>query len=64
MMEIKHSEFKGNPMMEIVTYTDDKGKVYGIKFGKKKWAIILDHLDQIREFVGTPKTEPEEESPF
>ena len=45
-------------MMEIITYTSKDGKTDGIRFGKKKWAIILDHLEQIREFVG------EEESPF
>ena len=50
-MKIEYSEFKGNAMMKIVTYEKD-GKTDGIMFGKKKWQIILDHLDEIRAFVG------------
>jgi len=50
-MKIEYSEFKGNAMMKIVTYEKD-GKTEGIMFGKKKWQIILDHLDEIRAFVG------------
>lgn len=49
--EIEYSEFKGNQMMKIVTYVGKDGKTDGIMFGKKKWAVILDHLDEIRAFV-------------
>ncbi len=57
-MEIRFSEYKENPMMEIITYTGKDGKTDGIKFGKKKWAIILDHLAEIRDFVGVKEDTP------
>jgi len=50
-MKIEYSTYKENPMMKIVTYEKD-GKTDGIMFGKKKWQIILDHLDEIRKFTG------------
>ena len=49
-MKIEYLQYKNNPMMKIVTYEKD-GKTDGIMFGKKKWQIILDHLDEIRAFV-------------
>ena len=50
-MKIEYSEFMNCAMMKIVTYEKD-GKTEGIMFGKKKWQIILDHLDEIRAFAG------------
>ena len=58
-MKIEYSTYKENPMMKIVTYEKD-GKTDGIMFGKKKWQIILDHLDEIKGFVGVL---PDKEDP-
>jgi len=52
-MEIEYYEYEGNPIMKIVTGESKDGKkTYGISFGKKKAQAILEHIDEIRKFVG------------
>ena len=44
---VEINEFKGNPIFNIKS-----GEFNVISFGKSKAKAILDHIDEIKEFVG------------
>ena len=54
MSQVKVSTFKGKPVLELPTGSEK----YPFRFGLKKAAIILQHVDAIRQFVEdqTPTT--------
>lgn len=51
MSEVKYTEYKSHPIMEIITWTGNDGKTSGISFGVKKAQAILEHIEEIEEFV-------------
>jgi len=48
MMPATESEFKGNPMIVLTQGPEDK---FPFQFGLKKAKLILEHLDDIKQFV-------------
>lgn len=48
MSEVTEGDYKGTPMLIIRSTPQDK---FPFQFGIKKARLILDHLDDIREFV-------------
>ena len=49
MSEAKEGEFKGSPVLSLSNGPDDK---YPFTFGVRKAKLILDHLEDIKTFVG------------
>ena len=52
--KVFEDEFKGNPMLAIHKVDEDGAKEYvkaDLKFGVKKAQMILDHVEEIKEFV-------------
>lgn len=47
-MPATESEFKGNPMIVLTQGPEDK---FPFQFGLKKAKLILEHLDDIKQFV-------------
>lgn len=47
-MSATESEYKGNPVLELKNGPDDK---YPFSFGVKKANLILNHLEEIKEFA-------------
>lgn len=47
-MAANESEYKGNPMIVLTQGPEDK---FPFQFGLKKAKLILDHLDDIKQFV-------------
>ena len=41
-------EYKGSPIISLKKDAEDK---YGMSFGVRKARLILEHIDDIREFV-------------
>lgn len=48
MSEAKESEFKGNPMIVLSQGPEDP---YPFQFGLKKAKLVLEHIEDIRNFV-------------
>lgn len=48
MSIVSESEFKGNPMIVIKIDEEDK---YPFQFGVKKAKLILEHIEEIKNFV-------------
>lgn len=42
-------EYKGSPIISLKKDAEDK---YGMSFGIRKARLIVEHIDDIREFVG------------
>jgi hypothetical protein len=47
-MPVKTSEYKGHPIFELHRWDNDSKP---LRFGTKKARLILEHIDDIREFV-------------
>ncbi len=47
-MSATESEFKGNPMIVLSQGEDDK---FPFQFGLKKAKLVLEHLNEIKQFV-------------
>jgi len=47
-MVVEVKEFKGNPVISLKRDDDDK---YGLTFGITKAKLILEHIDDINNFV-------------
>jgi len=63
-MATEISEYKGNEMLKVVSYTAPDGKTDGIQAGKKKWLAVLENLGEIREFCEVAEPIPDERVPF
>jgi hypothetical protein len=48
MSEVSESEYKGNPMLVIKSSPEDK---FPFQFGLKKAKLILEHVEDIKQFV-------------
>jgi hypothetical protein len=48
MSPTSESEYKGNPMIVLSQGPEDK---FPFQFGLKKAKLILDHLEEIKQFV-------------
>lgn len=46
------SDYKGSPVLSIYEVKDGKVQPYPFSFGKKKAAMILKHIEEIKKFVG------------
>jgi hypothetical protein len=58
-MSVKISEYKGSPIINILEEDELLGHKKVISFGKKKAKAILDHIDEIEEFVNNDNSETE-----
>lgn len=47
-MAATESEYKGNPMLVLTQGADDR---FPFQFGLKKAKLILEHLEEIKQFV-------------
>ncbi|MFY9268348.1 MAG: hypothetical protein WAO55_01220 [Candidatus Manganitrophaceae bacterium] len=47
-MPVSESEFKGNPMLVLSQGPDDR---FPFQFGLKKAKLILEHFEEIKQFV-------------
>lgn len=47
-MVAETTEFKGNPVISLKRDEEDK---YGLTFGIKKAMLIIDHIEDIKNFV-------------
>lgn len=47
-MVVSYSEFKGNPLIELKRSEEDE---YPFRFGVKKAQLIIEHLEEIKQFV-------------
>ncbi|MEO5657603.1 MAG: hypothetical protein ABIO65_03350 [Nitrospiria bacterium] len=47
-MAANESEYKGNPMIVLTQGPEDK---FPFQFGLKKAKLILEHLDDIKQFI-------------
>jgi len=47
-MPVSYSEFKGNPLIELKRTEEDE---YAFRFGVKKAQLVLEHIEEIKEFV-------------
>jgi len=54
MVVVKESEFKGNPILELWLHEHD---MRPFRFGVLKSKLILDSIDEIREFYEKNKRE-------
>ena len=73
-MATETSEYKGNEMLKVISYTAPDGKTDGIQAGKKKWLAVLENIPAIEEFCGVygkihqsepiPQPETMDDSPF
>jgi len=55
-MAVSESEFKGNPMLVLTQGAEDK---FPFQFGLKKAKLIVEHIEEIRQFV-TKHAKPSE----
>jgi len=55
-MVAERGEFKGNKMIILKKVDDDK---YPIQFGYNKAQTIVDHMEEIKQFVSDSKAEYE-----
>ena len=48
MLIVEEEEYKGNPILVLKAYEDDQRP---FRFGWKKSSLILEAIDEIKEFV-------------
>lgn len=44
------TEFKGNPIISLKKDEEDK---YGLTFGIRKAKLVIEHIDDIKDFVAS-----------
>lgn len=56
-MAVSESEFKGNPMIVLSQGEEDR---YPFQFGLKKAKLVIEHIEEIKQFVAKHSKEEQE----
>ena len=59
-MSSKISEYKGNTVLELLDENDKSDNPVRLSFGKRKANLVLNHIEDIKKFVGEANVEEQD----